>query len=586
MKKLISAVIAVIMLLAFAPAVIADTDILYSAYAKQGIEMLNSGAYIEGNVVVESGYLDASEWHNWLRNGIVYLNNGASFKNIPGNTGSPLYDIYRKAVYGDFVISHEIKYLNVPENLENKGSLKLDWRNSSTAPYIIDTDSHFDTLDLDNWYLQVNVPTDEIRFIEADTLKSAPGGTLSISGGGKVVIIVKKLNVTGAKLNLNGNSDDLLIYFKEDEDAINFKNFAVKGHIYSPPGRKLIYDGNANAGTYKGVNINIFGNLYVNGEVEIKSSVTMVGNIYAPNTKVELFGNSCIFGLVYAKNIKMYGSGKILGPGNDNFEIDLIKALLANEEPEDPQEPEEEPQEPQQPFDPNFPSGKEIKINYPYGYLYGYSHGAVGANDSIKRQEAATLIYRLLKQDNKLGGFTPPRKSQFTDLTDEDWSFNALSYMVYIGVYPTSGDKYPIKPNEGITRGEIAKLISYSFRIRPTDEEIDFPDLDSTHPYYYYIKALVNHENEILKGYEDGTISPDQVITRAEFIAIINRVIERDERYNVAGVDNPYPDLKSTHWAYNDLIRASYGYQTEPDDNGIYQVDPNGKPDRSTLDYN
>ncbi|RED33791.1 S-layer homology domain-containing protein [Paenibacillus sp. VMFN-D1] len=66
-----------------------------------------------------------------------------------------------------------------------------------------------------------------------------------------------------------------------------------------------------------------------------------------------------------------------------------------------------------------------------------------------------------------------------------------------------------------------------------------------------------------LKGFEDGTVRPNQSITRAEFIALVNRIFGYTESAQVQ-----FNDLSSSNWAYTDVakaVKAGYvqGYQDQ-----------------------
>jgi hypothetical protein len=81
-------------------------------------------------------------------------------------------------------------------------------------------------------------------------------------------------------------------------------------------------------------------------------------------------------------------------------------------------------------------------------------------------------------------------------------------------------------------------------------------------------------------------IMPDDYLTRAQIVTIINRLIGRDDSYDVAGIVNPYTDLTSGDWYYFDIIKASFGFGDEPDPNdGLYKVDPERKLPLSEIDF-
>ena len=55
-------------------------------------------------------------------------------------------------------------------------------------------------------------------------------------------------------------------------------------------------------------------------------------------------------------------------------------------------------------------------------------------------------------------------------------------------------------------------------------------------------------DQDWLKGYEDGTYKPDRTITRAEFIALVNRVCGFTEQ--TEGVLDKFTDVKKAQWYY------------------------------------
>lgn len=69
----------------------------------------------------------------------------------------------------------------------------------------------------------------------------------------------------------------------------------------------------------------------------------------------------------------------------------------------------------------------------------------------------------------------------------------------------------------------------------------------------------------LINGYPDGTFRPDNVISRGEFVALINRVFKYSEKSTVS-----FKDLKSTDWAYIDVQKAiAQGYINGFNDNSF-----------------
>lgn len=234
------------------------------------------------------------------------------------------------------------------------------------------------------------------------------------------------------------------------------------------------------------------------------------------------------------------------------------------------------------PFQPPTPE-EPIKVidtlDFAYGYINGYTNGNVGFNDSLNREQVSASLYRIFKQAGKIIGYTKPAVSDFTDLATDRWSYAPVEYMASIGAIPKGAT---VKPLEPVTRGEMAKIIAISNKMTNNKSVIKFSDLPESHMYYDYVNMIVNYG--LVVGYPDGQFKPDGLITRAEYITIINKFIGRDNRYYVDGLPSIYKDLLPTHWAFADIQRASFGFTTTVDINGLFQVDPAMGISKASLD--
>ena len=111
------------------------------------------------------------------------------------------------------------------------------------------------------------------------------------------------------------------------------------------------------------------------------------------------------------------------------------------------------------------------------------------------------------------------------------------------------------RPDENITRGELAQLISHIDK--KNDAKAPFTDVEG-----YKYKAAIDQSygNERILGYPDNTFRPDAEITRAETAAMLNRLFERSVRGD--GIKNVevkiFIDLQDTnYWAYYEIIEAA-----------------------------
>lgn len=107
-------------------------------------------------------------------------------------------------------------------------------------------------------------------------------------------------------------------------------------------------------------------------------------------------------------------------------------------------------------------------------------------------------------------------------------------------------------PGNSIKRSETAAILSRLIQGGEVSNMIaNFPDVPKNEWYTKYIAHLTNLG--IMKGYkEDGTFKPDRKITRAEFASIVSRYLNLTETELIS-----FPDLKSDHWAYDDIVKVA-----------------------------
>jgi len=114
------------------------------------------------------------------------------------------------------------------------------------------------------------------------------------------------------------------------------------------------------------------------------------------------------------------------------------------------------------------------------------------------------------------------------DDVDQHWSLPSVKKLTQLGVltgYPDGG----FEPDEQITRAEFAAMIDRAFvdmadrKVTLNEDEwVEFSDING-HWSSSYLKRLV--AVGVLNGYEDGTIRPEQTISRQEMALIITRVL-------------------------------------------------------------
>lgn len=111
---------------------------------------------------------------------------------------------------------------------------------------------------------------------------------------------------------------------------------------------------------------------------------------------------------------------------------------------------------------------------------------------------------------------------------------------------------WTFKPEGEMTRGEAAAMFARLFKEYPGDNynyHEDFSDVDEN--YWCYKEIAYLAEWGIINGYEDGTFKPDNKISRAEFV----KIVESFEALQTG--TNPYSDVDETYWAYKYIVSSS-----------------------------
>ena len=193
-----------------------------------------------------------------------------------------------------------------------------------------------------------------------------------------------------------------------------------------------------------------------------------------------------------------------------------------------------------------------------FAYVIGYPDGTVHPNGQITRAEVATIFFRLLRDEVRNGAFTT--SNTYSDVAYGKWYNNPISTMSALGIITGYPDG-TFKPNKPITRAEFA-AIAARFDETQSGKSATFSDVIG----HWAAKEIgIAYYNDWIKGYPDGTFKPDQNITRAEAMTLINRVLERkpESPADLLTNMNKWTDnMDTSKWYYLDVQEAtnSHGY--------------------------
>ena len=194
-------------------------------------------------------------------------------------------------------------------------------------------------------------------------------------------------------------------------------------------------------------------------------------------------------------------------------------------------------------------------------YVIGYPDNTVRPEDYITREEVSAVFYRLLTPGYRNSIKT--NSHSFLDIETGRWSgkhIRTLSSARIIEGYPDE----TFRPANNITRAELATIASRFDKLSPFTGN-NFTDI-AGHWGNRYINSAAR--KGWVNGYPDGTFKPDQHITRAEFMTLVNNVLDRRvHQKDILSEARQFPDLSKDAWYYEEVQEAinSHHYKRLPD---------------------
>lgn len=141
-------------------------------------------------------------------------------------------------------------------------------------------------------------------------------------------------------------------------------------------------------------------------------------------------------------------------------------------------------------------------------------------------------------------GFTASAaENQFQDVSEKAFYYEAVQAFVGKGVVQGYPDG-TFKPGQNVTRGEAAKMIADTFGFQTSNARSSFNDVNADAWYYGSVSVLA--KKGILNGYKDGSFKPNQPITRAEIAKIIVEAYETIDSEDAQSVQ--FSDVAKSAW--------------------------------------
>lgn len=194
-----------------------------------------------------------------------------------------------------------------------------------------------------------------------------------------------------------------------------------------------------------------------------------------------------------------------------------------------------------------------------FAYVVGYPDGRVRPEGNITRAEAAAIFFRLMTEE-----FREENRAEscpFPDVGRGSWYSSAVSTCVRAGLIRGLPDG-TFGGDRPIARAEFAAMAA-RFLSEETAPESGFADLAGHWAQDEVDRAVAAGW---LKGYPDGNFHPEEYITRAQVMALVNRMLGRTpDTEGMRPEMVRWPDCPEGAWYYADVQEAtnSHTYERE-----------------------
>ncbi|MBN6186365.1 S-layer homology domain-containing protein [Aneurinibacillus sp. BA2021] len=195
-------------------------------------------------------------------------------------------------------------------------------------------------------------------------------------------------------------------------------------------------------------------------------------------------------------------------------------------------------------------------------YMNGYPDGTFRPDQPITRAEIAAILAAMTKPEDVN---TENRKGStiYKDVFSAHWAAEPIRLLSNLHIVQGYTDG-TFKPNQPITRAEMASLLVRWQKIKVEAVPINHVKDIQDHWAKDDIAAL--YKRKWMHGYPDGTFKPNQHMTRAETVTVINQILHRGPLQEKSL--STWKDVPADHWAFQQIEEASCSHTSIIDSNG------------------
>lgn len=160
------------------------------------------------------------------------------------------------------------------------------------------------------------------------------------------------------------------------------------------------------------------------------------------------------------------------------------------------------------------------------------------ANMKLIRNLAIALSVLVLTILAVAAAETTEQSIVFSDISEQSEYAEAVYKLVDFGVI-NGYDDGTFRPEGGVTRAEMCKMINLTFGLTDSSETAGFPDVTDQ---WYKPYALAAQKAGYIVGFEDGSFRGDTLITREQVCVILDRILKPYELPTTVTVSDEVSD--------------------------------------------
>ena len=193
-------------------------------------------------------------------------------------------------------------------------------------------------------------------------------------------------------------------------------------------------------------------------------------------------------------------------------------------------------------------------------YIKGYTDGTFRPTSFVKRAQMAAMLARNLSDETVLSA-----KTDYMDISTSYWGYEEIMKAKQAGIMTGSNGNI-FKAEESVSRAQMA-TIAYRWMKQECKKDsnayesckslantahTNYVDVESNH---WAIEAInFMKAAHVMEGYEDKNFRPDEKLTRAQAVKVLNRLFKRGP---INGdLTSTFNDVEKDHWAFREIEEA------------------------------